>query len=84
MRAGRDDPYRHHGEREQDMSVARVTEITARADSYEGAIQAGLERAKTTLRGITHAWVKDHEVYLDDGAVREHQVTMKVTFLLDD
>lgn len=66
------------------MSVARVTEITARADSYEAAISAGIERATQTLRGVEHVWVKDHEVYLDDGSVTEHQVTMKVTFTLDD
>ena len=66
------------------MSVARVTEITSRAGGYEAAIQAGLERASQTLRGVTHAWVKDHEVYLDEGTGAQHQVTLKVTFMLDD
>lgn len=64
------------------MSVARVTEITARADSYEAAIQSGLERAQQTLRGIRHAWVKEHEVYIED-STWEHQVTLKVTFVLE-
>ncbi|CAN5613124.1 dodecin family protein [soil metagenome] len=66
------------------MSVARVTEISARGDSYDGAIKAGIDRAKKTLRGVQHVYVQDHEVYLDDGEVREHQVAMKVTFTLDD
>ena len=66
------------------MSVARVTEITARGNSYEDAIKTGVERAHQTLRGVTHVWVKDHEVYLEDGSISQHQVTLKVTFLLDD
>jgi flavin-binding protein dodecin len=66
------------------MSVARVSEITARGSSYDEAIRTGIERATQTLRGVEHVWVKDHEIYLDDGTVREHQVALKVTFLLDD
>lgn len=66
------------------MSVARVTEITARSStSFEDAVSTGLDRAKATLRNVSHAWVKDHEVYLD-GDQQSYQVTMKVTFLLDD
>lgn len=66
------------------MSVARVTEITARSDqSFEDAVSTGLQRAQATLRNVTHAWVKEHEVYLQDGTM-SYQVTMKVTFLLED
>lgn len=64
------------------MSVARVTEITARADSYEGAIQAGVDRASETLRGVEHVWVKDHELRRD-GDGWTHQVSLKVTFILE-
>lgn len=66
------------------MSVARVTEISARGNSYEEAITNGIQRASQTLRGVEHVWIKEHEVYLDDGTVRHHQVDMKVTFVLDD
>ena len=66
------------------MSVARVTEITARGSSYDEAIRAGIERATKTLRGVTHAYIKDHEIYLENGSVTEHQVDMKITFMLDD
>lgn len=66
------------------MSVARVTEISARGDSYDSAIQAGLDRANKTLRGIQHVYVQDHEIYLDNGSPTHHQVAMKVTFTLDD
>ncbi|MEE8602838.1 dodecin family protein [Euzebya tangerina] len=64
------------------MSVARVTEITARADSYEAAIDAGITRAQETLRGVEHVWVKDHEIRLADGQA-QHQVSLKVTFVLE-
>ena len=64
------------------MSVARVTEITARADSYDAAINTGIERAQATLRGVEHVWVKDHEIRISDG-VASHQVSLKVTFILD-
>ncbi|WP_370325012.1 dodecin family protein [Euzebya sp.] len=65
-------------------SVARVTEITARGSDYQSAIQAGIDRANKTLRGVQHVYVKDHEIYLEDGTVTEHQVDLKVTFTLDD
>lgn len=65
------------------MSVARVTEITARADSYDNAIKAGIDKANQSLRGVEHVWVKDHEVYLSNGQVTQHQVALKITFILD-
>lgn len=66
------------------MSVARVTEITARSqDSFEDAVSKGLERAQATLRNVRHAWIKEQEVYLQDGN-QTFQVNMKVTFELDD
>lgn len=66
------------------MSVARVTEISAQSDSsFEDATTIGLNRAKSTLRNVRHAWVKEQEVYVD-GDTHTYQVTMKVTFELDD
>ena len=35
-------------------TVARVTEISARSDtSFEDAVKVGLDRANSTLRGVT-------------------------------
>lgn len=66
------------------MSVARVTEITARSEtSFEDAVSRGLERAQATLRNVRHAWIKEQEVFLMDGG-QTYQVNMKVTFELDD
>ena len=68
------------------MSVARVTEISATSSqSFEAAIQEGLDRANKTLRNVRSAWIKEQQIRLDaGGAVAEYQVNMLVTFVLDD
>ena len=65
------------------MSVARVTEISATSEqSFEDAIRQGVERATSTLRGVTSAWIKEQEVRLRDGKVAEYKVNMLITFVL--
>ena len=67
------------------MSVARVTEISATsAQSFEAAIQEGLDRANKTLRNVRSAWIKEQQIRLEGGNVAEYQVNMLVTFVLDD
>ena len=66
------------------MSVARVTEISATStQSFEDAIQQGIRRATSTLRGVTAAWIKDQRVKLENGKATEYQVNMQITFVLD-
>jgi dodecin len=66
------------------MAVARVTEISATSpQSFEDAIRQGLERATSSLRGVTGAWIKDQRVKLDNGRIAEYQVNMEVTFVLE-
>jgi flavin-binding protein dodecin len=65
-------------------SVARVTEISAKSDtSFEDAIKTGIERATSTLRGVTSAWVKEQEVEISNGQVQAYKVNMLITFVLD-
>jgi hypothetical protein len=67
------------------MSVAKVSEITATSTkSFEDAIQIGLARAAKTIRNMRSAWIKEQQVRLDNGRIREYQVNMMVTFVLDD
>jgi dodecin len=67
------------------MSVARVTEISATSSqSFEHAVQQGIERATKSLRGVTAAWIKDQRVKLENGRATEYQVNMEVTFVLDE
>lgn len=66
-------------------TVARVTTITSRSESsFEDAVRTGVERASKTLRNVSGAWIKEQKVDVDDGAVSAWQVTLEVTFVLDD
>ena len=66
------------------MSVARVTEISATSEkSFEDAIQQGLARATSTLRGVTSAWIKEQRVKVEGGKVAGYQVNMQITFVLE-
>ena len=66
-------------------TVARVTTITARsATSFEHAVSIGVERASKTLRNVSGAWVKAQKVEVTNGVISEWQVTLEVTFVLDD
>ena len=65
-------------------SVARITHISARSDtSFEDAIRVGVERANTTLRNVSGAWVKDQKVEIDNGQITSWQVILEVTFVLE-
>jgi dodecin len=67
------------------MSVARITEISARSnDSFEDAVRKGVERANATLRHVEGAWIKEQQLVVHDGQIQEYQVVMKVTFVLED
>lgn len=67
------------------MSVARVTEISATSpNSFDEAVENGIERAAQTLRNVVSAWVKEQSVKVEDGKIAHYQVNMMVTFLLED
>lgn len=67
------------------MSVAKVSEITASSTkSFEDAMQAGIARAAKTLDNVQSAWIKDHEVVVQNGKISEYKVRMRVTFVLKD
>jgi flavin-binding protein dodecin len=66
-------------------TVARVTTITARStSSFEDAAREGVARANKTLRNVSGAWVKEQKMEVADGAITAWQVTLEVTFVLDD
>lgn len=66
-------------------TVARVTTITARSEtSFEDAVQVGIARSNETLRNVSGAWVKEQQVAVENGAIAAWQVTLEVTFVLDD
>ena len=66
------------------MSVATVTELSAvSTESFEAAIQEGIQRATSTLRNVESAWIKDMNVMIEDGKVTGYKVNMEITFVLE-
>ena len=67
-----------------DMSVATVTELSATSsESFEAAIQEGIQRATSTLRNVEGAWIKDMNVMIEDGKVTGYKVNLEITFVLE-
>jgi flavin-binding protein dodecin len=67
------------------MSVGRVTELSVVSDtSFEDAIQQGVRRATSTLRGVEGAWIKDQNVLIENGNITGYKVNMEITFILED
>ena len=66
------------------MAVARVTKITASSStSFQEAVNEGLSRAASTLRGITGLEVVAQKAKVEDGRITEYRVTIELTFVLD-
>ena len=66
------------------MSVATVTELSAvSSESFEAAIQEGIQRATSTLRNVESAWIKDMNVMIENGSVTGYKVNMEITFVLE-
>ena len=66
------------------MSVAKVIEVSSRStESFDKAIEDGLAKAGETVHNIQSAWVKDHEVKVENGEIYEYGVDLKITFLVD-
>jgi flavin-binding protein dodecin len=68
------------------MSIAKITEISAQSpNSFQDAIQKGIERASKTIRNIQNAWIKEQQVIVNEqGRITNYRVDMKITFVIDD
>lgn len=67
------------------MSVAKVVELSSTSpNSFEDAIEQGIQRATRTLRNVRGAWIKEQEVEIRDNRVTSYKVNLQVTFVLDD
>ena len=77
-------PLRNHPQK-VDLSIARVTEISATSPKYiNNANAKGIQRGSQTLRNMASAWVTEQTVKIDGGKVTEYQGNLMVTFVLDD
>ncbi|MGI8973601.1 MAG: dodecin family protein [Gaiella sp.] len=66
------------------MSVAKVIEITASSPtSFAEAVKVGIAKAAESVHGIKAAWVSEESVIVENDAVTEFRVTMRVSFVLD-
>ena len=66
------------------MAVARVTKITAASpSSFQDAVDEGLRRAASTLRGITGLEVIEQKAKVEDGKITEYRVTLEVIYILE-
>lgn len=81
-RRGRSDAARI--ERKFTSTVARVTELSATSEeSFEDAINQGIERATSTLRNVESAWIKDMNVLIENDEIAAYKVNIAVTFVLE-
>jgi flavin-binding protein dodecin len=66
------------------MSVAKVIELTASSpESFEAAIQVGIEKSGESLRNIKGAWVSEQKVDVVDGKIAAYRVTLRISFIVD-
>ncbi|HOD51576.1 MAG TPA: dodecin family protein [Candidatus Hydrogenedentes bacterium] len=67
------------------MGVAKVIEIISSSpESFEDAIENGIQRATATVDQVQGAWVKEQKVVVEKGKIVEYRVDLKVTFLLNE
>jgi flavin-binding protein dodecin len=65
-------------------SRARITEIIAGSPkSFDHALQVGFKRASKTLRGIAGISVSDFRCKVENEAIVEYRVTLRIVFVLD-
>lgn len=66
------------------MSVAKVIELTASSpESFEDAVQIGIDKSGESLRNIKGAWVSEQKVDVVDGKITAYRVTLRITFVVD-
>ena len=67
------------------MSVAMVIEISSTSQqSFEDAINKGIQRATSSLRNVTGAWIKEQQVSIEGNRITNYRVNLMVTFILND
>ena len=66
------------------MAVERITRITATSvKNFEDALHEGLKRANKTLRGLNRIDILSQGVRLQNGKIKEYEVTLDITFVLE-
>jgi dodecin len=64
---------------------AGALQLSATSDqSFEDAINQGVNLATSTLRNVESAWIKDMNVIIENGNIAGYKVNMAVTFVLEE
>ncbi len=66
------------------MSVAKVVEISSDStESFQDAIEQGIQRAERTLSNVKGAWIAEQKLLIEDGHIIRYRVYMRVSFVLE-
>ena len=66
------------------MAIVKVIEISSSSsESFQDAITSGIAKASETINGITGAWVNEEKVVVENGAITEWRVNLKVSFVVE-
>lgn len=64
------------------MAVARIVEIkSGSSESFEAAIQEGIDYATDNYGDVQAAWVNQQEAVVEGGKIAEYRVDLKVTYM---
>jgi hypothetical protein len=67
------------------MSIAKIVELSSTSkESFDDAVNKGVERACKTLENVKGAWVEDQKVIIENGKITGYRVNLKITFVLED
>jgi flavin-binding protein dodecin len=78
-----EDPNKEHGMAESDGRTYKLIELVGvSSESYADATQNAVARASSTLKGLGWFQVTELRGLIQDGAISEYQVTLKVGFRL--
>ena len=53
-------------------------------ESFEDAVEKGIDRAVKTLKNVEGAWIQEQKIVVEGGKIAAYRVNMKVTFVLQD
>jgi flavin-binding protein dodecin len=66
------------------MSIAKVIEVSCESnESFEDAINQGIQGAAKSVRNIKGAWVKEQSVVVDENKVVKYRADLKITFVIE-
>ena len=73
------------GDLSRRRSPSAVDSASATSDqSFEDAINQGVNRATSTLCNVESAWIKDMNVIIENGNIAGYKVNMAITFVLEE